>query len=83
MKGRGFTEPFHRFHRVLSSVYIPSSINRFSFGHRVVNYFIMQSLLEKKETDTYIVFLLSDAVGSPPSCLFGQEPQRFLRRQIL
>ena len=41
----------------------------------------MQLLLEKKEVKTYIVFLLSDSVGSPPSCLFSQEPQRFLRKK--
>ena len=52
MKGRGFTEPFHRFN-------VPSVINRFIFGHGVVIYFIMQSLLAK----TYLVFLLSDRVA--------------------
>ena len=34
------------FHRALSSVYVPSVINRFIFGHGVVIYFIMQSLFE-------------------------------------
>ena len=40
MKGRGFTETF-------SSIYVPSVIYLFMFGHRVLIYFIMQSLLEK------------------------------------
>ena len=72
-----------RFHRALSSVYALSVINQFiQFSHGVVIYIIMQSL-RQKEAKTYIVFLLSDRVGSAPSCLFGQEPQRFLRKQIL
>ena len=55
-----------------------------SSENTAIFYFIMQPLLEKKkEAKTYFVFLLSDRVGSPPSCLFGQEPQRFLRKQIL
>ena len=42
MKGRGFTETF-------PSIYVPSVINRFSFGHWVAIYFIMQLLLQNRE----------------------------------
>ena len=41
MKDCGFTETF-------PSIYDPSVINRFMFGHCVLSYFIMKSLLEKR-----------------------------------
>ena len=75
MKDRGFTEAF-------PSIYVPSVINRFIFGHCMLIYFIMQSLLEK-EAKTYLVFLLSEKACSSPTYLFCQQPQPFLRKQIL
>ena len=57
-------------------------INRFIFGHGVVIYFMMQSLLEIRSKNL-LFFLLSKRVGSLPSCLFCQQPQRFLRKQIV
>ena len=75
MKSQSFTETF-------PSIYVPSVINRFIFGHWVLIYFIMQSLFENRRK-TYPVFLLSERVCSLPFCLFCQQPQRFLRKQIL
>ena len=66
--GRGFTSTF-------PSIYVPSVINRFIFGHRVVIYFIMQSLIEKV-VNTYLVFHLSKEICNPPSCLFCQHQQQ-------
>ena len=73
MTGRGSTEP-------LPSVYVPSVINRFNFGYGVVTYFIMQSSFEKiskkkkkrkkKKKKKHPVFLLSEEIRRPPSCLF-------------
>ena len=40
-------------------------------------------ITKKKEAKTYIVFLLSLRVGSLPTCLFCQQPQQFLCKQIL
>ena len=49
-----------RFHWDLSIVYIPSIINQFIFGHGVVIYFIMQSILEKSSKNySAILFILS------------------------
>ena len=64
MKGRGFTE-------ICPSIYVLSVINRFIFGHWVLIYFIIQSLLEKRNK-TYLVFLLSERVCRLPPCLFFQ-----------
>ena len=67
MKSRGFT-------KTLPLVYVPSVINRFTFGHWVLIYFIMQSLLKKsknlpcfpskRESLQYaILFILSTAAA--------------------
>ena len=37
----------------------------------------------RKEVNSYLVFLLSEKICSLPSCLFCQQPQQLLRRQIL
>ena len=44
--GQGFTETF-------PSTYVPSVINRFMFGHWVLIYFIMQSLLKKRSKNLH------------------------------
>ena len=75
MKGQGFTETF-------PSIHVPSVISHFIFGHWVVIYFIMQSLLKEKKK-TYLVFLLSEKICTPPSYLFPQQPQQLLRKPIL
>ena len=75
-KGQGFTE-------TVPSIYVLSMINRFSFGH-LGTYLLYNAIItQKNEAKTYLVFLLSVRVSSPPSCLFCQQPQRFLRKQIL
>ena len=58
---------------------------------RVINFYMalqlpfmnFRSVRISLVSDVYAVGCLSDRVGSLPSCLFGQEPQRFLRKQIL
>ena len=42
----------------------------------------LQSLLGKRSKHC-LVFLLSEKTCSPPSCLFCQQPQQLLRKQIL
>ena len=67
-----------RVSRAISSVYVPSVINRFNFGQGVVIYFIMQLLLKKsskkatsftpKRGDPHsaILFILSTDTGITP-----------------
>ena len=67
-----------RVSRAISSVYVPSVINRFIFGQGVVIYFIMQLLLKKssktptsfthKRGDPHfvILFILSTDTGIAP-----------------
>ena len=67
-----------RVSRAISSVYVPSVINRFIFGQGVVIYFIMQLLLKKtsktptsftpKQEDplSAILFILSVGTGITP-----------------
>ena len=50
----------------ISSVYVPSVINRFMFGQRVVIYFIMQ-LLSKKSKKNQPHLLVSEETRYPPS----------------
>ena len=45
-----------RVSQAISSVYVPSVINRFSFGQGVVIYFIMQLLLKKSSKKSNLIY---------------------------
>ena len=77
MKGRGFTELFIGLRSERDkSVYFWSWE-----GYLLYNATITQN--KKKRSKNLPFFFLSDRVGSPPSRLFAQEPQRVLRKRIL